>query len=105
MVATTDPLASSQRNRWKQNRMSDNRSETFMRNDDRMHYHYFTIEQRNVLTQLMRARMAEPGMESALERLHTAEFGVCESCGADIPFVQLKTNPQLRRCVRCFGRE
>jgi len=85
--------------------MSDNRSETFMRNDDRMHYHYFTIEQRNVLTQLMRARMAEPGMESALERLHTAEFGVCESCGADIPFVQLKTNPQLRRCVRCFGRE
>ena len=70
-----------------------------------MHYHYFTIEQRNVLKQRMRARRAEPGMEAALARLHTAEFGVCESCGADIPFVQLQADPQLRRCVRCVANE
>lgn len=73
--------------------------------DARMHYHYFTMEQRDVLAQLIRARIAEPDREAALERLHTAEFGVCESCGADIPFVQLKANPQLRRCVRCVANE
>ena len=66
-----------------------------------MHYHYFTIEQRSVLAELMRARSAEPGMESALKRLHTPEFGVCESCGADIPFAQLRANPLLTRCPRC----
>ena len=66
-----------------------------------MHYHYFTIEQRNVLAELMRARLAEPGMETALKRIHEREFGVCESCEADIPFVQLATNPRLRHCARC----
>jgi len=69
-----------------------------------MHYHYFTIEQRDVLAELMRARLAEPGMETALERLHTPVFGVCESCEADIPFVQLQANPRLKRCARCLGR-
>jgi DnaK suppressor protein len=66
-----------------------------------MHYHYFTIEQRNALTDAMRARSAEPGMEAALKRLHTPEFGVCESCGDDIPFVRLQANPRLTRCARC----
>ena len=68
-----------------------------------MHYHYFTIEQRNALANLMRGRSAEPGMEAALERLHTPEFGVCEACEADIPFVQLQANPRLRRCARCLA--
>lgn len=68
-----------------------------------MHYHYFTIEQRNALTKLMRERSAEPGMEAALKRFHTAEFGVCESCEEDIPFAQLRDNPQLRRCARCLA--
>jgi len=68
-----------------------------------MHYHYFTIEQRDFLAQWIRARMAEPGMEAALERLYTPEFGVCESCEADIPFAHLKENPRLRRCVRCLA--
>jgi len=70
----------------------------------RMHYHYFTIEQRNALAELIRARMAEPGMEVVLERLHTPEFGVCESCEADIPFAKLQANPRLRRCRRCLAR-
>ena len=68
-----------------------------------MHYHYFTIEQRSGLAQLMNARIAEPGMDTALRRLHTPEFGVCESCGADIPFVQLQANPLLTRCARCLA--
>jgi RNA polymerase-binding transcription factor DksA len=67
----------------------------------RMHYHYFTIEQRSVLAELMRERSAEPGMEAALKRVHTPGFGVCESCEADIPFAQLRANPLLTRCPRC----
>ena len=66
-----------------------------------MHYHYFTIEQRGALAELMRSRIAEPGMETALERLHTPEFGVCASCGADIPFIELQVSPQLTHCSRC----
>jgi RNA polymerase-binding transcription factor DksA len=68
-----------------------------------MHYHYFTLEQRGALAELMRSRMAEAGMATALERLHAPEFGVCESCGADIPYVRLAANPRLRRCARCLA--
>jgi DnaK suppressor protein len=68
-----------------------------------MHYHYFTIEQRNVLAELMRSRVAEAGMAAALERLHTPDYGVCESCGADIPYARLTANPRLRRCASCLA--
>jgi len=68
-----------------------------------MHYHYFTLEQRNALSDLMHSRLEEPGMASALERLHHPEFGVCEACGDDIPFIGLMTNPRLRRCRRCLA--
>ena len=68
----------------------------------RMHYHYFTLEQRNALAQAIRSRMGEPGMSTALERLHGPDYGVCECCGGDIPFVRLMRNPRLRRCDRCL---
>ena len=67
-----------------------------------MHYHYFTLEQRNVLAELMRLRIAEPGMASALDRLRTPEYGVCESCGADIAYARLAVDPQLSRCPACI---
>ena len=66
-----------------------------------MHYHYFTLEQREALERAMRSRLAEPGMQSALERLHTPQFGVCEVCGADIAFIRLAGNPTLKRCAGC----
>jgi RNA polymerase-binding transcription factor DksA len=66
-----------------------------------MHYHYFTIEQRDRLAALMRSQIAEPGMAAALERLHTPDYGVCEACGGDIPFTKLAANPRLRRCTGC----
>ena len=66
-----------------------------------MHYHYFTLEQREALERAMRSRLAEPGMQSALERLHTPQFGVCEACGADIAFIRLAGNPTLKRCPGC----
>jgi len=69
-----------------------------------MHYHYLTLEQRNALSELMHSRVAEPGMAAALQRLHAPEFGVCESCAADIPFVALMANPRLLRCRRCLDQ-
>jgi RNA polymerase-binding transcription factor DksA len=69
-----------------------------------MHYHYFTIEQREALKQAISARLAEqPALRSALERLHTPEFGVCEACGGDIPFTRLHADPGVRLCGRCHG--
>lgn len=66
-----------------------------------MHYHYFTLEQRNTLAEAMRSRLAGPGVAAELARLRSPDYGVCEVCGADIPFVKLAANPGLRRCSRC----
>ena len=66
-----------------------------------MHYHYFTLEQRHVLAELMRSRLGEPGMDLAIERLRTPDFRVCEVCGADIPFARVAADPTLRRCRQC----
>jgi DnaK suppressor protein len=66
-----------------------------------MHYRYFTLEQRATLERAMRARLAEAGMPSALERLHTPEFGVCERCGGDIAFSRLAAEPALTLCAKC----
>jgi DnaK suppressor protein len=68
-----------------------------------MRYHYFTLEQRDALGQAIRSRSDEPGMHAALERLHAPSYGVCESCGEDIPFIRLMSNPRLRRCTRCLA--
>jgi RNA polymerase-binding transcription factor DksA len=61
-----------------------------------MHYHYFTLEQRNVLERLMSSLP-----QAERNALHSPEYGVCESCGADIPFVRLMADPLLRRCPAC----
>ena len=65
-----------------------------------MHYHYFTLEQRSTLARLMSELPGEQ-RESALERLHSPDYGVCEGCGADIPFVGLMSDPLRRRCRDC----
>ena len=36
--------------------------------------------------------------------LHSAEYGVCEACGADITYIRLAGNPTLRRCAGCETR-
>jgi len=40
-------------------------------------------------------------MTSALARLHSPEFGVCERCGGDIPYVRLSADPLARLCRNC----
>jgi RNA polymerase-binding transcription factor DksA len=67
-----------------------------------VHYRYLTLEQRDSLERLMRSGAAgDPGLALRLQRLHSPQFGVCEACGADIPYVQLLRNPNVLRCTTC----
>jgi len=40
-------------------------------------------------------------VEAALARMAEGAYGVCESCGEDIPFQRLKVMPTARYCVKC----
>jgi RNA polymerase-binding transcription factor DksA len=66
-----------------------------------MHYHYFTLEQRESLEHEIRSSLMGPARGSALERLHSADYGVCDTCGGDIPFRRLAAEPLARRCPNC----
>ena len=63
-----------------------------------MHYHYFTLEQRDALERMIRD---QKGGAELLRRLHSPEYGVCETCGADIPYVSLMKFPAARFCTNC----
>lgn len=58
-----------------------------------MHYHYFTIEQRETLAQIL--------PEAQRKVVHAPDYGICEVCGGDIPFVKLLAEPLRRRCPAC----
>ena len=64
-----------------------------------MHYHYFTLEQRDKLARRIGA--AGRGSEELLKRLHSADYGVCQSCGGDIPYRRLLEVPGEVRCAAC----
>ncbi|HZQ73831.1 MAG TPA: TraR/DksA C4-type zinc finger protein [Burkholderiales bacterium] len=67
-----------------------------------MHYHYLTLEQRESLERLIRSSLAgRPEVTSALARLHSPDYGVCERCGVDIPYVRLSAAPLERLCRSC----
>ena len=51
-----------------------------------------------------RAREAIAEVEHALRRLEDGEYGLCEACGAPVPFERLEAVPSARFCVRCPGR-
>ena len=61
-----------------------------------MHYHYFTLEQRNTLAEIMSNLP-----ETERRALHQPDYGVCEACGGDIPYVKLLAEPLARRCPAC----
>jgi len=66
------------------------------------HYHYLTLEQRAALEQIIRARAAtQPQLRSALERLHTPDYGVCIECRKDIEYTRLETDPDALHCQAC----
>jgi DnaK suppressor protein len=67
-----------------------------------MHYHYFTLEQRQSLQQLMQAKLGEtPHLKTALERLRSPDYGICVDCGKDIAFVRLQADPAALHCQDC----
>ena len=66
-----------------------------------MHYHYFTLEQRDALARRILETMRQETKPVALARLRSPEYGLCEACGGDIAFVQLIGNPLLGTCRHC----
>ena len=70
-----------------------------------MHYRYFTIEQREALSRVIQGMLGSEdkasGLGSALARLRSPDYGVCEVCEGDVPFVRLLGDPLARRCARC----
>ena len=40
-------------------------------------------------------------LEAARERLAQGSYGVCASCGDDIPFARLSAEPAALRCIAC----
>lgn len=64
-----------------------------------MRYHYFTLEQRDNLARAIDA--IGPDGELLRERLHSPDYGVCRSCGADIPYVRLLEAPAAKLCAAC----
>jgi len=68
-----------------------------------MHYHYFTLEQRDALSrQILDLTAQDAGRKaSAIDYLHSPEYGICQVCGADIPYVRLLDNPFQKTCEHC----
>ena len=40
----------------------------------------------------------------ALKRVHEDDYGLCNTCGGEIPFDRLKVEPHALRCVACESR-
>ena len=40
-------------------------------------------------------------IDTALARINEGSYGVCESCGQDIPQARLQAEPTALRCVQC----
>ena len=53
----------------------------------------------SALLQQAAARVEE--LDLALERVGSAAYGVCETCGEPIPAERLAVRPSARACVRC----
>lgn len=43
-------------------------------------------------------------VEAALHRMDRGTYGVCESCGEDIPEARLRALPWARYCLKCAER-
>ncbi len=54
---------------------------------------------------LRRARLAERHeLEEALRRMDAGFYGVCVSCGCEIPAERLEARPMATMCVECASR-
>lgn len=70
-----------------------------------MHYHHFTLEQRDNLERTILAGSEPPSRKQhLLWRLQAADYGVCRRCGADIPYLRLLESPGAAFCAGCETR-
>lgn len=47
------------------------------------------------------ADVALVAVEQALDRLAAGTYGLCQTCGRQIPFERLEAIPDTKVCVRC----
>jgi DnaK suppressor protein len=43
-------------------------------------------------------------IKTALQKIEEGDFGICESCGGDIPLSRLKARPVTAYCIKCKTR-
>ena len=60
-----------------------------------------SLDQARDVALLDRIERSMAELIAAQERLASGTYGVCESCGDDIPGERLQARPEARRCVRC----
>lgn len=63
-----------------------------------------TSEKELMFEQTDNEKVMLDGIESALRRMETGKFGVCENCGADIKEGRLKAIPWVRYCITCQNK-
>jgi len=51
-----------------------------------------------------RAQEAIAELQHALDRVEEGSYGICESCGVELPFERLEILPHATRCVTCQSR-
>lgn len=64
-----------------------------------------SLQRAQAAAMLRQARQHLDEVDAALERVDKGTYGVCESCGRDIPPARLEARPFARRCVTCAARE
>ena len=53
---------------------------------------------------LRTAREKLKGLQEALENINKPDFGLCMSCGGDIPIQRMMIMPESKKCVKCATR-
>jgi DnaK suppressor protein len=60
-----------------------------------------TIDRERSVTMLSRNYKTAASIKEALNRIEEGTYGVCESCGQDIPVARLRARPHSRLCIEC----
>jgi DnaK suppressor protein len=59
------------------------------------------FERSQIAALIRQARQHLEEVESALSRVSTATYGLCETCGRPIADERLEARPTARACIRC----
>ncbi len=62
------------------------------------------IQRAEAAAMLLQSRRHLAEVDAALHRLSTGTYGVCASCGRDIPKSRLQARPEAELCVHCAER-